>query len=72
MGTNLRTFSVPVLSITDAQGSHVRLWGKEMTYRSPCFRGSKEVDMSVTVLSGSKTFKILQVKETISNLWGLF
>lgn len=49
-----------------------RLWGKEMTYESLCFSGSKEVDMSVTVLSGSKTVKILEVKETISNLWGLF
>ena len=60
-----------MLSITDAQGSHVRLWGKKMTYRSPCFSGSKEVNMSVTVISGCKTSKILEIK-TISNLWGLF
>lgn len=72
MGTNLRTFPVPMLSITDAQGSRVRLWAREMTYRSPCFSGSKEVDTSVTVISESKAFKILDIKETISNLWELF
>lgn len=60
-----------MLSITDAQGSHLRLWAREMTYRSPCFNGSKEVDTSVTVISESKTFKILDIKETISNLWEL-
>lgn len=37
---------------------------------APASHTSQEVDLSVSVTSGSQTFKILDLKETISGPWG--